>query len=123
VLRKLRRLGYALVPDPHPVCAPQIVAEYINIVFEGPHENIDSHNAVVEAEGNVGCEVDKETYPAAKAKPWRVRIFDDRDLIGDFEVTIANVSCRISPADGKEEEQVQRLADALRALAPGSAKS
>jgi len=118
VVRTFRQHGYRLVADPHPACAPQIVAQYVNI-----DQNADSYDAVVKSEGDIGCEVDKEPYPAAKAKPWRLRVHDDRDLVGNYEVGIANVICQISPAKGKEKEQVMQLAVALRALAPPSVDS
>jgi len=119
VIGTLRKHGYGLVPDPHPVCAPQIVTLYVNVASEGS----DSYKTVVDSEGDIGCEVDKEPYPAARPKPWQVRIHDDRDLNGTFEVGIANVICQISPAAGKERVQVQRLAKALRALAPSVSAS
>jgi hypothetical protein len=121
--RALRGHGFTVYPIPDDAICDLPPSERIpvslgNVLFEGPHENIEQHNQITEREGHVFCGLRrtpiwgmdlKEDLNAPPASP----IFS-----GDkAEFKFANLECTIYPDGGKSDEQIRKLQLVVRELA------
>lgn len=88
-----------------------------NVLFEGPHENIDAHEEIAAREGHVGCGLRRgpiwgwqldEDLDAPPASP----IFSGEKAVFSF----ANVECTLYPEGERREEQIRNLQRAMRDL-------
>ncbi|HEX6701961.1 MAG TPA: hypothetical protein VF101_14635 [Gaiellaceae bacterium] len=53
----LRRYGFHLYPDSLGSCSSRLVAQLVNVVYSGPHENLDRRNEITAREGDLFCDV------------------------------------------------------------------
>ena len=106
--------GDAICEAPAPERMPVSVS---NILFEGPHENLDAGDAIREREGHVFCGL-------RRGPIWRWTLDEDLDappsspiFSGDKATFFfANLECTLYPEGERSDEQVRNLQLAVREL-------
>ena len=120
--RTLRANGFTVFPEPGvAICdvpaTERMPISVTNVLFEGPHENIDAHEEIAAREGHVGCGLRRgpiwgwqldEDLDAPPASP----IFSGEKAVFSF----ANVECTLYPEGERREEQIRNLQRAMRDL-------
>jgi hypothetical protein len=96
----LRKHGFSVHRDPGTAdCGSKHEDEHrltdlTNVLFEGPHENIDAHDEVTEREGHLICTVrPRPIYGGG----WR--IIDQTKRGEEASLVVANVECGLYPED------------------------
>jgi hypothetical protein len=120
--RTLRRHGFTVYRTPGDAICDAPVAERMpvsvsNVLFEGPHENIDRHEEISEREGHVFCGL-------RRGPIWGWRLDEDLDappsspiFSGDKATfSFANLECTLYPEGERAEIQVRNLQRAVREL-------
>jgi hypothetical protein len=129
LIATLRQNGFTVHPDPTDVVCtssdPVVRSDpdedmpisVTNILFEGPHENIDLHDRIGKREGHVSCGLRRGPIWGALEKdldaPAASPIFSGEKAT----FSVANVECTIYPDGPKSGEQVRNLDRAVTKLA------
>jgi hypothetical protein len=88
-----------------------------NVLFDGPHENIEAHDEITEREGHVICGL-------RRGPIWGWKLDEDLDappsspiFSGDKATfSFANLECNLYPEGERRDEQVRSLQRAVREL-------
>lgn len=122
VARTLREHGFNVQPEGRSeICggvgAEEVVADLTNVHFDGPYENIESHDEVQRREGMVICAIRRgplwgNTLQKDLDAPAASPIFSGPKAV----FFLANVECTIYPDEDRRQEQVGRLDRAMTRL-------
>ena len=118
----LRRHGFTVYPIPGDAICELAPSERMpisvgNVLFDGPHENIDKHDEISGREGHVSCGL-------RRAPIWGWKLDEDLDapaaspiFSGDKATfKFANLECTIYPEGEQSDQQVRNLQGAVRDL-------
>lgn len=121
--RALRGHGFTVFPIPDDAICELPPSERMpvslgNLFFEGPHENIEQHDQIMEREGQVFCGLRRTPI-------WGMDVTEDLNappaspiFSGDkAEFKFANLECTIYPSGEQSDEQIRNLQRVVRELA------
>jgi hypothetical protein len=117
VSRTLRRYRFHLYRDPDGICDRTIVASLANIIYSGAYENLDQRNEITAREGDLFCDVHKQTQAGVTARhPRKLFQFSLPDPTDDGAwFLLANIDCQVHTGNSAVVERLRRGMLALRA--------
>jgi hypothetical protein len=123
-VKTLRKHGFTVFRDSNSASCggrsrdEHILTDLTNVLFSGPHENIESHDEITKREGHLICTVRRRPIYGGGG-----RVQDRTEPGEEASLILANLECGLYPEDaGDRATYEKRLREALRKLQAALAK-